>query len=382
LSDLPRWERWVGRIARSVEGRVSESRERLLGSRAARQLLLYRGFGNQREVFVSGRVLANHPFAGSASDAWWRNLGDNLRHLDSREVAGARVSIAAGEREHVAVSDEEGYFRAWLPAPPDAGATDLWHDVHARVLDPVHPGSDVATSGSIMIPGAGASMGVISDIDDTVILTDATRLIPMLRRTLLENARMRLPFAGVAELYDGLHRGSPARAGSSAGANPVFYVSSSPWNLYPLLTGFLQHHGIPTGPLLLRDWGVGEHGVMPTRHGTHKLGAIRQVMAKYPHLPFILIGDSGQEDPEIYTAVVHEHPGRVPAVYIRDVTPGSARRSAVHELAREVARAGSELLLVEDSLACAEHAASRGYMAASDVMAVRAAVTASRSRPG
>jgi phosphatidate phosphatase APP1 len=109
-------------------------------------------------------------------------------------------------------------------------------------------------------PPPSAQFGVISDIDDTVIRTDATRLLRMLKRTLLENARTRLPFEGVAEFYSGLHARRTVRA-----LNPVFYVSSSPWNLYAVLTDFLEHQGIPLGPLMLRDWGISERGVLPTR---------------------------------------------------------------------------------------------------------------------
>ncbi len=91
---------------------------------------------------------------------------------------------------------------------------------------------------------------MISDLDDTVIQTDVTRVIRMVRNTLLGNARTRHPFPGVAALYRALH--------SSAGApaNPLFYVSSSPWNLYDMLDDFFRLRSIPEGPIFLRDWGL------------------------------------------------------------------------------------------------------------------------------
>jgi hypothetical protein len=104
-------------------------------------------------------------------------------------------------------------------------------------------------------------------------------------------------------------------------------------------------HRLPRAPghprsarIILRDWGITERGVLPTRHGVHKLGAIRQILDTYPHLPFILIGDSGQEDPEIYRDVVHEYGARILAVYIRNVTrEPAARAKAIGELSEEVA---------------------------------------------
>jgi phosphatidate phosphatase APP1 len=352
------WERWASRLARSVERRVDTAKARL-GSAGARQVIPYRGFGKPTEVFVSGRVLANPPAGRLDADAaWWHNLTAMFRHLESDEVPGARLRIRMSQTERHAVTDEEGYYRAWLTPAQPLPPTGMWHVVDIEVLEPLH--SDVPrldSSGLVLVPPPTARFGVISDLDDTVIRTDATRLFTMLRRTLLENARTRLPFAGVAEFYGGLHLGD-----DGSDANPVFYVSSSPWNLYPVLTEFLEFQTIPLGPLMLRDWGISDRGVLPRGHGEHKLGAIRQILDCYPALPFILIGDSGQEDPEIYRDVVHQYRDRILAVYIRNVTSDPARARAIGELAEEVRAVGSELLLSDDTLAAARHAAERGWV--------------------
>jgi phosphatidate phosphatase APP1 len=177
---------------------------------------------------------------------------------------------------------------------------------------------------------------------------------------LLENALTRLPFPGVAAFYRALERGA-----TGADANPIFYVSSSPWNLYDVIDGFLEAQRIPTGPLLLRDW---DFGRLTNRHAGHKGTAIREIFDTYPELPFVLVGDSGQEDPEIYTRLVREHPGRVKAVYIRNVTPNVERTERIQALAREVAAAGSTLVLADDTLTVAKHAAMHGWIA-SDALA-------------
>jgi phosphatidate phosphatase APP1 len=368
------WERWAARLARGIDRRIGDARSRVLGAPAARQVVAYRGFGNGSDTFLSGRVLADRPVpAPTAADHWLRNLGNTLRHLETDEVPGARVRVRMRNAVHEAVSDDEGYFRVWLRHSGLLSSPQLWHEAAIEVIEPLH--ADVAhvhATGHVIVPHADARFGVISDIDDTVIRTDATRLIRMLRRTLLENARTRLPFAGVAEFYRGLHGGVDAVTG-----NPVFYVSSSPWNLYPVLTDFLEHQGIPLGPLILRDWGISERGILPTRHGEHKLGAIRQILDCYPAMPFILIGDSGQEDPEIYRAIVHEYPTRIEAVYIRNVSTGAGRARAIAKLADEVKLAGSELLLSDDSAASAAHAAERGWMSRAALEAVEAAVSSS-----
>lgn len=327
-------------------------------------------------MFVSGRVLSNPPVpAGAADHAWWRNLVATLRHLETDEVPGAHVRLRLERDVRDAVTDDEGFFRAWLTPDATPGAGPL-RRVDAEVLDGDGT-AVVAGNGTVVVPGPGVEYGVISDIDDTVIRTDATRLLRMLRRTLLENARTRLPFPGVAEFYRALRGGA-----TGAAENPVFYVSSSPWNLYAVITEFLEHHGIPSGPLMLRDWGISERGMLPTGHGEHKLGAIRQILDCYASLPFILMGDSGQEDPEIYRDVVRLYGGRVHAVFIRDVTGDAVRRRTIGELAEEVRRAGSVLLLSDDTAAAARHAALNGWIRGAAAAEVERAVSSSGSRPG
>jgi phosphatidate phosphatase APP1 len=352
------WARWTSKLAHSVDQSVGRAKSRLV-STGARQVIPYRGFGNTGEVFVSGRVLANVPVGPiDAGDAWWRNLATAFRHLETDEVPGARLRLSFAQMERHAITDEEGFYRAWLRPPAPLPSTDLWHRVDVEVVEPLHrDAKHVRTSGLVLVPPPSARFGVISDLDDTVIRTDATRLLTMLKRTLLDNARTRLPFAGVAEFYRGLHLGDQGND-----ANPVFYVSSSPWNLYAVLTEFLEFQTIPRGPLILRDWGISESGLLPSDHGQHKLGAIRQIMDCYPDLPFILLGDSGQEDPEIYRDVVHQYAGRILGVYIRNVTSDPARARAIGALAEEVRSVGSELLLSDDTMAAARHAADRGWV--------------------
>lgn len=373
------WERWAARLARGIDRRVGDVRTRILGERTARQVVPYLGFGTTDEVFISGRVLADRaPGPATSDDRWWQNLAATLRHLESSEVTGARVRLHFAGAVHEAVSDEEGYFRAWLRPQHAIDRARTWHDAAATVLEPLPAGAPTVEAGArILVPRPTATFGTISDIDDTVIRTEATRLLSMLRRTLLENARTRLPFAGVAELYRALYGGQSGDDG-----NPIFYVSSSPWNLYGVLTEFLEHQSIPLGPIVLRDWGISDQGVLPTRHGVHKLGAIRQILDTYPAMPFVLIGDSGQEDPEIYRDVVHEYGDRILAVYIRDVTRGADRARAIHELSEEVKLAGSELLLSDDTRASARHAAGRGWILPEAAARVEAEVSSSGARPG
>jgi phosphatidate phosphatase APP1 len=134
--------------------------------------------------------------------------------------------------------------------------------------------------------------------------------------------------------------------------------------MYDTLEEFLAIQYIPAGPLLLRDWGFSPTGPQsPLRHRAHKIATIRQILDTYPALPFLLIGDSGQEDPEIYREVVRLYPNRILAMYIRNIRRSARRMRVIQALANEVAAAGSTLVLADDTPAAAHHAATQGWIA-------------------
>jgi phosphatidate phosphatase APP1 len=220
----------------------------------------------------------------------------------------------------------------------------------------------------VFVVDPAATLAVVSDLDDTVIESGITRGLEVLRLTLLTEVTKRTPLPGAAELYRAL---SEPRGG---GPVPVFYLSTSPWNLYEVLTRFLVLRRFPAGPLLLTDWGPSQTNLFRVPTERYKLTLLRALLAEYPSLRVVLIGDTGQLDPEIYATVAQESPDRVRAVYVRRTAGMPAKRAVeLHGLARRAAACGVPMLVVEDSVQIAEHAAGIGLLDAADVEAVRAA---------
>jgi phosphatidate phosphatase APP1 len=106
-------------------------------------------------------------------------------------------------------------------------------------------------------------------------------------------------------------------------------------------------------------------------HG-HKLEKIRGLMDAFAPLPFLLIGDSGQEDAEHYRTIVREYPGRVRCVYIRNVWHRSGRERELAAIAEDIRAAGSQMLTVDDTVTAARHAASQGWIRRQEVAEVQA----------
>jgi phosphatidate phosphatase APP1 len=323
-------------------------------------IMPYLGFGTPKRLTLCGRVLQDEGIRPTAeSDGRWRNAARFFKHLESDELPYARVKARLGTVEEEFVANKEGYFSVELvpTSPVQSGA---WHTVALELVD--HPG--IKAIGEVLVPSATAQLGIISDIDDTVVQSDVVRKVRMLLTVAFSNARTRKPFEGVAAFYRAL----------TDGGRPVFYVSKSPWNLYAPLVEFMDLQGIPRGPLMLRN-------LSPRMQKNHKQAAIENILRTYPGLKFVLIGDSGEQDPEIYSAAIRRFPERIRVVYIRSVDPSPARIAAIAKLAAEVAKTGCQLVLAPDSELAAAHAAGEGLIAPGALPGVRREKLADRTAP-
>jgi phosphatidate phosphatase APP1 len=368
------WKKVLISMVNNAESRMDELRYRLyysLGGPGPIKISTYKGYGTPERMYLCGRVLEDKQIPeAEENDNLWENLLSMYKRMNSDEVPHARLAVRFQGEEQEVVADEEGMFEVWIEPKQPLAEQRLWHQVEIELLEPIPQEQShypVKTTGEVLVPPPDARFVVVSDIDDTVLKSDATHLIKMAQHVFLGNAHTRLPFPGVAGLYRALFAGSSGNEN-----NPLFYVSSSPWNLYDLLAQFFNLQDIPIGPVLfLRNWGINEEELLPIKHRAYKTGVIRQMLEFYPNLPFILIGDSGQEDPEIYADMVREYGDRIQAVYIRNVSRDVKRPDAIRALAEEVVEAGSVLVLADDSVAIARHAVEAGYISASMLPEIR-----------
>ncbi len=328
------------RLHLAVAGLERRLEGALRGNPAGRVIISpYRGFGRDHEMLVRGRVLAHKNIThATEAEPVLRNLINTYRRFRSSEVGGAKVRASYRDSVVESITDDEGHFQIRLQ-PRELAQHILWHEVGLEL-----PDSGATAIAHVVVPSPAAAFGIISDIDDTIVRTGAPSLLTMVR-SVVNNAAARLPFEGVAELYRALH----------VDRNPIFYVSSSPWNLYELLHDFMDLNGIPHGPMFLQDWGIDEKQFITASHELHKLAQIQLLVDFYPEMKFVLIGDSGQHDPEIYLRVIQTHPQRILAAFIRDVTP-DVRDQAVARIGKDAAAAGVEMIYVRDSAEALQHA--------------------------
>lgn len=291
-------------------------------------------------------------------------LRASLARFVTVEVPRARVRVTVAGVTTEAVSNRDGYLDVVLDTDELAPG---WHDVGMR-LD-----NGTTVTAKVVVIDPAATIGLISDIDDTILETGLTRGLAFIEATLLTEVADRSPLPGAAALYRALTEpaGGPTR--------PVLYVSTSPWNLHEMLLEFISLRGFPLGPLQLTDWGPSGHGLFRIGATEHKTGLVQRILDEHPQLRLILIGDSGQLDPEIYAALAKARPDRIAAIYIRRTAHDIAIRvNQVETLAEEVRASGVPMMAANDSMEMAAHAAELGLLDPTTLPAIQAAL---RERP-
>jgi phosphatidate phosphatase APP1 len=330
----------------------------------------YRSYGNATDIYVKGRVLDDEGIEQpDPNHSRWDNLKAMYKRFETDEIPGVRVRAHLYDMQQEATTDEEGYYHFHFRPETPLDNEKLWHEVHLELVDEVVPNQGpVTATGEVLIPTDSARYIIVSDLDDTVIHSNAPNLWNNWKTLILNNAYTRMPFAGVAEFYQALHAGKSGNA-----SNPIFYLSSSMWNIYDMFVDFLEINNIPKGVLFLVDLGVDRERFITTGHREHKISEIESLMDLYDDVQFILIGDSGQKDAEIYAEVARECPGRVAAIYIRDVTEDE-RRQEIQQIVKELhTQQGVDMLHVSSTVEAAEHAVRQGFIDAAQVERVRKA---------
>jgi phosphatidate phosphatase APP1 len=318
------------------------------------QIMPFASYGTAEELHVRGRALEDEAI-DLAQKGTIPLLINSWKRFESDEIGLAQLSMELPDGQCFSFStDSNGYFRfhAEVANLDRLADSEGWVPYSVRfnsdTLDrPVRNNNQF--SGAMLIPSSAAEYGIITDIDDTILHTGVTSLFKwkVLANTLFKRAESRIPLQGAPELYHRLHQGK-----SGTAANPVFYVSHSPWNLYRYLEFFLNRNKFPKGPILLRSmasvlWRQ-KKGSIP-----HKHGSIIHIFKTYPHLSFVLIGDSAEKDADIYLDLARQYPDRIRAIFLRTVRhPGRMKR-----VRRLVQLSGnSQVFLVDHSDDLARHA--------------------------
>jgi len=315
---------------------------------------VYHGYGHAGHMVIYGHVLRQSPLPRRRyRHSVLNNSWALLRLFMVKPLPHARLRTQWRGREFQARADADGFFRfEWQE---EAAAEQGWHQLTVELLG---AGDAIRASGigSIYLPHT-TQYGFISDVDDTFLVSHSANLRKRLYVLFTQNARSRKPFEGVVRHYQLLAQGNT----TPDAPNPFFYVSSSEWNLYDYLSEFARVQQLPRGVFLLNVLKQFEQ-LLKTGQSNHqgKFARIVRILEKFPQQRFILLGDSSQRDPYIYESIVRHFPGRIHAVYIRDVYRKS--KEAVREVLRRIEEAGVPCCFFEHSQQAILHSEQLGLI--------------------
>ena len=332
----------------------------VFGKKDKLQLIAFQAYGTDTHFYARGRALEDEEI-DLAQKGFFPLIWNAVKRFETDEIKHTPILLTLPDgRTLNAITDKNGYYRfeedleglaelanevGWLNYEISYADTELKQEILNQNRFP----------GEVMIPSKTAEFGVISDIDDTILHTGVVSNLKwrVVVNTLFKRASKRKPLEGAAEFYHALHRGK-----SGLNANPIFYVSHSPWNLYRYLEFFLSNNDFPKGPILLRsfsDFGFGRS----KKEKPQKQKEILNIIKTYPDMKFILIGDGGEHDADIYIEIAAAHPDNVAAIYLRNVNH-KKKMQRIRTLMESYTQ--TPFLLVENSEQALAHARANGFV--------------------
>jgi phosphatidate phosphatase APP1 len=276
-----------------------------------------------RRARKAGHIAEVIPYTSYGSTSWLRILARVLLAKDSQRQADLPTGIR-GWRNFVGVPIENASVtvdtakRSYEVQADHSGIVDVVIDVD---LEPGWHRIGLSSEGSeeaaaqVFVVDPQISFGVVSDVDDTVMVTALPRPLLAAWHTFVVNEHARATTPGMPVLYERLSTRYPGA--------PFIYLSTGAWNVAPTLTRFLSRNLYPAGPLLLTDWGPTAESWFRSGRA-HKRRSLERLAREFPEIKWLLIGDDGQHDESIYRDFVATHRDNVSAVCIRRLTPSEA----------------------------------------------------------
>ncbi|UFS60773.1 App1 family protein [Subtercola endophyticus] len=295
--------------AARIEDAFHELRENRARKRGYHTTVIpYTGYGSTTWIRVLSRVLLTRdekrrrrlPLIGRRDETvrGWRSF-------TSVPVNEVEVTVTVDGVVHRVKADRGGVVDAELAVTLEPG----WHTITLQAED-----SQIVEA-PVHVIDPSATFGVVSDIDDTVMVTTLPRPLLAAWNTFVLDEHARRPTPGMAVLLDRLAAGHPG--------SPTIYLSTGAWNVAPTLTRFLSRNLYPSGALLLTDWGP-THDRLFRSGPEHKRDNLRRLAEEFPQIKWMLVGDDGQHDEEIYGEFEEQHPENVSAIAIRQLSPSEA----------------------------------------------------------
>lgn len=317
-------------------------------------LKLYRGYANEQELIVMGHVFK--PTTIQEYNFQKKNLKNAtsvIKMFQIKTQANADVYLEHNNAKIHTKTLVDGYFKFCVPL--DQNTNYGWIDYEVSI---VYKNESITTRDSYIRPHKG-NLGIISDIDDTFLVSHTMNPLKKLYVLLFKNVNKRKIYEDVVTHYQAL---STAGRENKEEFNAFFYVSSSEWNLYRFITKFTEIHKLPKAVLLLKDIKTSLTDFFLTGRGNHnhKFDKIKHILEFYPNLEYVLLGDDSQHDPFLYEAICKIFPVTVKAVYIRQT--GKTKKVKVTAILKNLETLNVSVCYFQNSSEAIEHSKMIGII--------------------
>lgn len=315
-------------------------------------LQLYRGYANEQELIVMGHVFKrefNYDFQKKS----FKNATSIITLFQIKTIKNFDVYLKHGDTEIHTKTLDDGYFKFCIPLEKEFNFGWMEYEVNIK-----YDNQTIVSKGSFIRPHKG-KLGIISDIDDTFLVSHTNNFFKKIYILLFKNVNKRKIFKDVVPHYQAL---SFAGRNNKEEVNAFFYISSSEWNLYRFIVKFTRIHQLPRAVILLKDIKTGLADFFMSGRGDHdhKFQKIKHVLEFYPHLKYVLLGDDSQQDPILYEQICKIFPVTVKAVYIRQT--GANKKETTKSILKNLENLEVSVCYFKESSEAIAHSKSIGLI--------------------
>ncbi len=315
-------------------------------------LQIYLGYANEEELIVMGHVF-KRTYDYDFQKKNFKNASSIINQFRIKTLENFDVYLKYGNQEIHTKTLDDGYFKFCIPLEKETHFGWIEYEVSIKYE------SEIIVSKANFIRPHKGNLGIISDIDDTFLISHTQNIFRKIYILLFKNVNDRRVFKDVVSHYQAL---SSAGRHNTEGENAFFFISSSEWNLYRFIVKFAKIHHLPRAVILLKDIKRSLTDFFMSGRGNHdhKFDKIKHVLEFYPNLKYVLLGDDSQQDPVLYERICKIFPVTVVAVYIRQT--GKSQKSEVKKVMQNLESLDVAVCYFKESSEAIAHSKSIGII--------------------
>jgi len=276
-------------------------------------IVVYHAYGNTHQMVIQGRMGKKKTFKEvKEDDNWFRNLWRRARQVEGDEIESQTIFASVNHEKFETKGDDEGYFEFNITTQK---ALKTGHEKVALNIE----GNKNVHETEVTIIGKEPLVGIISDFDDTMIVSNVTNKIKLGYNTVFKNYKQRTVVPTMLERFQKILAQNPKDTPST-----LFVLSGSPQQLFIAVEEFLAFHHFPKRTLILKK-AHGDNKDPLTDQFAYKTQKIERLIKLYPNMKWVMFGDSGEKDAQVYKYIKEKYPKSVISYYIRDVESGAIK---------------------------------------------------------